>query len=208
MTRPGSELAEEKEGWMPASLRGTEAASPVTDMVSADSLVPNMTYCVFMELAVVAAEKGRTWSAVMGAGRLPWAAALAAELQGFRLFIYLLGGVTSDTHLSRKSRPSALLAPHRAVLPAPFPSRVASIRAVWLPSEPCGFHQSRVLSALETTFNFFLRQGPELPSPFLRLACLLSLNRCSALGVLLGAHPFHAPLNEAQWLSAALCREA
>jgi len=85
VTRPGSELAEEKEGWMPASLRGTEAASPVTDMVSADSLVPNMTYCVFMELAVVAAEKGRTWSAVMGAGRLPWAAALAAELQGFRL---------------------------------------------------------------------------------------------------------------------------
>lgn len=53
-------------------------------------------------------------------------------------------------------------------------------------------------------FNFSLCQGPDLSSPFLRLACLLSLIGFFALGLLLAPHPFHTPANEAQWLSLAL----
>lgn len=47
VTAPVGELAdeeeEEEEGWMPGSLRGTEVASPITDLVSADSLASDMT---------------------------------------------------------------------------------------------------------------------------------------------------------------------
>lgn len=48
------------------SLRGTEVASPITDVVSADSLASNMMYCVFMGLAVVTVEKRGVGSASCG----------------------------------------------------------------------------------------------------------------------------------------------
>lgn len=57
-------------------------------------------------------------------------------------------------------------------------------------------------------FNFSVCQGPDLSSPFLWLACLLSLIRFFALGLLLMPHPFHTPANEAQGLSLALLRRA
>lgn len=88
VTGPAGELVEEEEGWRPGSLRGTEVASSITDLVSADSLASDMTYSVFMGLAVVTAEKGREWSAVVGSGCPPWAAAPAAELQGFRPYFW------------------------------------------------------------------------------------------------------------------------
>jgi len=45
VTAPVGELAEEEEeeGWMPGSLRGTEVASAIMDLVSADSLASDMT---------------------------------------------------------------------------------------------------------------------------------------------------------------------
>lgn len=45
---------------------GTEVGSPITDLDSADSLASDMTYRLFVGLAVVNVEKGRAWLAVVG----------------------------------------------------------------------------------------------------------------------------------------------
>lgn len=59
VTAPRGEAAEEDTAvvWIVVGFSGTEAASAMTDFVSADSLASDITYRVFMGLVVVTAER-------------------------------------------------------------------------------------------------------------------------------------------------------
>lgn len=122
------------------------------------------------------------------------------ETHGFRIFIYLLqegwrgvwGGGTKleapqqkELSSSANSRPNCqLLCFCQCYSRATGPQSELGSSAHWKPQ-----------------LNFSVCRGPDLSSPF---ACLLSVIRFFALGVILAPHPFHISANEAQWLSLAL----
>lgn len=138
----------------------------------------------------------RTRSPWAGVQRqLCWAAPKTHRASGY-IFIYLFpGGNKLDapqqkelSFLSANTVPNCQLlcfCPHYS-------------QATWLQSELGSS------THWKPQFNFSVCQGPDLSSPLLWLACLLSLIRFFALGLLLAPHSFHAPANEAQWLSLAL----